>query len=343
MNNTVLIVGPNFHDFNQYIERAFVNLGWDVAIVAYDTPIHPYTDVNKIQYKLSNDKEKLKIQSRRLFSDKVLALFESVRPQIVYMLNGEMLMPETIQFMKLSSKVIVWLFDSITRLPYCWDILPLCDKVFCYEQEDISLIHDKLSINADFLPQAVEPTAYFKIGDYKKTWDVVFAADMWKSPRRKQLIQTVVNNFPNQNIRVWGVYKPWYKGFWKCLTRERRDVYTNCNASTEQLNFDYNKAKIVLNIHNEQQTNGANPKVYEIAATGSYQICDANPYIESLFPNGEVGLYHNEKELIEQINWALDPANEWERESKAKQAQDIVLSSHTFANRISQVLSLIRI
>jgi spore maturation protein CgeB len=337
MNSNLLLIGPNFHDFNKYIERAFVELGWVVSTIAYDTPIHPYTTINKIRYKLSGRKDGLKEKSRQVFSKKAITLFESTKPQMVFMLNGDMLTFDAVQFMRKTSKIIVWLFDSITRLPDCWNIISHCDKVFCYEQDDIPLIQDKLSINADFLSQAVDPKAYYTIPNVEKKWDIVFAADIWKSPRRKKLIQLVVSSFPDCKIRVHGIYKPWYKGFWQWLTRERRDVYTNCNATTEQLNIDYNQARVVLNIHNEQQSIGANPKVYEISATGSYQVCDANPYIEEIFSNGEVGLYHNEKELIEQIHWALNPDNEKEREQKAKQAQAVILSSHTFYHRLQEI------
>lgn len=337
MNNTILLIGPNFHDFNKYLQKAFQQFGWEVSILTYNNPITPYSTVNKIRYKLSQHKEQLKRISRRTFSGKVKELFDKVEPQIVFILNGGMILPETVQFMSKTSKVVVWLYDSITRQPNSWDILPYCHKVFCYESKDIPLIKNKLSIDAIFLPQAVDPQAYYSLGDVDKEWDIVFAAEMWHSPRRKHLIQTVVNNFPDKKIRVWGIYKPWYKGIWTWLTRERRDIYTNCDATTAQLNQDYNKAKIVLNIHNEQQIVGANPKVYEIAASGSYQICDTNPYIESLFPNGEIGLYHDEKELLEQIKWALDPINEVAREIKAKKAKKIILSSHTFTDRMQTV------
>lgn len=338
---TILLIGPNFHDFNQNIADAFHSLGYHVDVLAYDSPVTPYSTLNKIKYKLSHAKEQLRNKSAQFFSCNAKKKFDELHPQLVFLLNGDMLTPDIVAYFRKSVKVVVWLFDSITRLPRCWDILPHCDKVYCYEQKDIPLIKNRLNIDSAFLPQAVSPKAYFSIPNVEKKWDIVFAADMWQSNKRKQLIQQVVQNFSNCKIRVWGIYKPWYKGLWKNITRERRDIYKNCNASTTQLNEDYNKAKIVLNIHNEQQEIGANPKVYEIAASGSYQICDANPYIESLFPNGEIGLYHNKEELIGQILWAMDPQNEKNRETKAKQAQEIVLSSHTFVDRMRVVLQSI--
>ena len=93
----------------------------------------------------------------------------------------------------------------------------------------------------------------------------------------------------------------------------------------------------MLNIHHEQQRNGANPKVYEIAASGAYQICDANPYIEQLFPNGEVGLYHNEQELYALIDYALTH----DMSAQAQAAHDIIVQHHTFTQRIQKMLALL--
>ncbi len=338
MNKTVLLIGPNFHDFNLFVSSALERLGRKVVVEAYDTPISPYTKWNKVAYKVAGDKEGMRDKSRKLFSAQAVETFDKVRPQGVFLLNGEMLTPEAVQYFRKSATVVVWLYDSITRVSQCWNIVPFCHKVFCYEQEDIRLIKDRLDIVAEFLPQAVDPSAYFNIPDVKKEWDIVFAADMWKSPKRMRLIQSVVAAFPDKKIRVWGIYKPWYKDLWKSVTRERRDIYTNRNTSSRQLNLDYNMARVVLNIHNEQQVVGANPKLYEISATGSYQVCDANPYIQRLFQNSEVGLYKDEADLIEQIAWALDPKNETEREQRAQQARALILSAHTYECRMRNVL-----
>lgn len=338
MSKKILLIGPNFHDFNQYVADAFCQLEWAVTILAYDTPIHPYSQFNKIRYKLYRHKELLQVGSRESFSIQAQVIFDKVSPQIVFLLNGEMLTTEVMHYFSKSSKVVVWFYDSITRLPYCWNIVPLCHSVFCYEKDDIRLIKERLNIDAGFLPQAVDSSVYCKIPQMKKEWDIVFAADMWKSPKRMRLIQSVVAHFPDKKIRVWGIYKPWYKGLWNSVTREHRDIYTNSNASSHQLNLDYNKARVVLNIHNEQQTIGANPKLYEISASGSYQICDTNPYIESIFRDGEIGLYDNEESLLELIKWALDPTNEVSRETSAQRAREIVLAEHTYVQRVQHLL-----
>lgn len=332
----LLLIGPNFHYFLASIGRAFEACGYQVHTCAYDNPIHPYTTLNKWKYKFAQDKEALKQQSRQHYDSYIRKQFDSIQPEIVFVLNSDNLLPTTLDYFKQTSKVIIWLFDSVKRFPVVLENLSHADHVFCYEQSDIPYIKEQLHITAHFLPQAVDETLYYPTSDSKQ-WILSFAGDIWQSKRRQSILQHIVKRYGHLPIRIWGIYKPWYKGFWQWLTRERRDIYMNHNTTAEVLNTTYNQSHIVLNIHGEQQKNGANPKVYEIAATRSYQICDANPYIETLFQHGEVGLYHNEEEMFQLIDYALNH----DMSAQAQAAYQIIVTQHTFTHRIRQMLQII--
>ena len=127
----------------------------------------------------------------------------------------------------------------------------------------------------------------------------------------------------------------------KCLLREKRDIYKNVNIPPAKVNELFGRTKIALNIHHEQTFHGANQRLFEACGAGVYQICDANPYIESLFPNGEIGLYHNEQELLQLIGWALEENNVQERERRAAAACKIVTEQHTFLARVREMLEII--
>lgn len=352
-----LIIGPRFHYFNLSVERAFHALGYETRVLAYDTPVHPYTLANKVRYKLSSDKLRLKRESRALFLLEAELAFLEFEPDVVFVMNGDMLLSDTVLHWRgkldedpspvgKPAKVALWFFDSMTHIPLCEECIPAVDAVFCYEQTDIPIIRERYGVEAQFLPQAVDPEIYHPITSNSvcpKEYDIVFAGDIFHSQRRRQIIQAVVAHYPTLKIKVWGEYKPWYKNLWTWLTRERKDVYMNCNASGKQLNEDYNKSRIVLNIHHEQQKDGANPKVYEIAATGSYQICDANPYIEKLFPNGEIGLYRvdiaaEDEHKYESLFACIDEALLHDVSSHAQAAYELITSQHTFNQRIRQCL-----
>lgn len=347
----VLIIGPRFHYFNQSIERAFSTLGYQTRVLAYDNPVHPYTFANKVKYKLSGDKLMLKRRSRTAFSVEADRVFDEYSPDLVFIMNGDMLLHDSIRRWRgISSgrpvghpaKVALWFFDSFTHIPLCEDNIRVVDAVFCYEQTDLPLIRRQYGVEAHFLPQAVDPELYHplpKAETDEPLFDLVFAGDIFHSLRRREIIQAVVAHYPQLRIRVWGEYKPWYKNPLKWLLRERRDVYQNRNTTAEQLNHDYNHSRIVLNIHIEQQQDGANPKVYEISASDAYQICNANPYLEQLFPNGEVALYHNVDELFALIDEALHS----DKRPQANAAHHIVVAHHTFAHRIRQVLEVLNV
>lgn len=343
-----LIIGPRFHYFNQCVERAYQALGYQTQVLAFDNPVHPYTFENKIRYKFAKDKLAMKRRSRALFHLEAEATFLQFQPDVVFVMNGDMLLPDTLLHWRgildddpmpvaHPAQVALWLFDSYKHIPLCEEVIPAVDAVFCYEQTDIPQILAEFGITAFFLPQAVDLELYHPIAAEQKglaEFDIVFAGDLFHSARRRETICAVVDHYPELRIRIWGEYKPWYKNPWRWLTRERRDVYMNRNATGQQLNHDYNRSLIVLNIHIEQQKDGANPKVYEIAASGAYQICDANPYVERLFPHGEVGLYHNHEELFVLIDQALAH----DMSDKAEAARSIVSTDHTFVARIREVM-----
>ena len=324
----VLIIGPDFHYFNASIERAFQSLGWATRVDAYDTPVHPYTLLNKLRYKLG-DKVQLKEQSRLRYDRHIRKIKDEWNPDFVFILNGDNLLAETVAYLHTNSKVIFWLFDSITRMMYAIDNLREADAVYCYEQEDIPLLAAH-QITASFLPQAVDPTLYFPIEGIEKKYDIVFAGEIWNSPKRQRLLEAVIAHFPDKRIRIVGRYKIPTKGLLAWLFRRHRDIYTNKNALAEELNRLYNESYVVLNIHNEQQQDGANPKVYEILASGARQVCDSNPYLQEQFAD-QMDLYTTEQEMLAMISIALT-------ESSSSKKNE-VFSGNTFVDRIKTVLS----
>lgn len=323
----VLIIGPNFHYFNASIERAFRCLGLETKVEAYDTPIHPYFVWNKIRYKVSKEKLTLKQESRQKYDAYIRARFDTYRPDLVFIMNGDNLTTSSVAYFHKKAKVVFWLFDSIIRMMYSIDNLREADAVYCYEQKDIPLLA-KEHIAASFLPQAVDTTLYYPIRGIEKKYDIVFAGEVWNSKKRQHLLQSVVRHFSDKKIRIVGRCKLPTKDFLGWLFRKDRDIYTNKISSAEELNLLYNQARVVLNIHNEQQQDGANPKVYEILAAGAYEVCDANPYLEKHFSK-MMDLYHSEEEMIAMLEAALN---------NSQKLTNAVILGNTFEDRMREVV-----
>lgn len=337
----VLIISSPFFDYQISVGKAFKALGYDVRIEIYDDPIHPFKGLLKWKHKFARDKEKLRSQSREKYDAYIKQVYDDYQPDIVFSYNGTILLDERLDYFRQKSKVLLWMYDSVQRSDRtrCEKHIDHADAVFCFEERDVDY-YAKQGKTAYFLPLACDTDVYYSIENQNKDIDILFVATLYTSKKRMQLIQSVVNHFPDKNIVIYGWYKPFVKNPIKWLFREKRNVFKNVNIPPAKVNELFSRTKIALNIHHEQTFHGANQRVFEASGSGAYQVCDANPYIESLFPNGEVGLYHNEEEMIEQIRWALDSANVQERERRAKAAQEIILKGNTFLSRVKQMLEV---
>ncbi|MDR1583426.1 MAG: glycosyltransferase [Prevotellaceae bacterium] len=299
---------------------------------SYDTPIHPFKGLLKWLRKFSFNRKKLKKQQDAKFNVHVIDTFLRVQPDLVFILNGDILFVETLDLFRKTSKVVLWMYDALSRYPASKEHIDHVDVFYSYEMADVEN-YRRQGKAAYFLPQACDENDYYPTNT-EKDIDILFVGVLYRYNKRIKLLKAVTNRFADKKILIVGIYKPWYKNPFKWLFREKRHIYTNKNVPVNEVNNYYSRARIVLNIHHETQQQGANPKVFEICGAGQYQICDANPFIESLFPNSEIGLYCNEIELLANIEDALQN----DKSEKARCGREIVLAEHTFKHRIKEIL-----
>jgi len=335
MQKKVLIISSPFFGYQESIANAFHDLGYTTQIETYDEPIHPFKGWLKWQHKFSFNREKLKEKHAVKYQKYIISRFFQFKPDMVLVLNGAILKPETLTAFKNTAKVVLWMYDSVIRYPKCINHIDYVDYAFFYEQKDV-VYYQTLGKKAYFLPQAADGCIYHPAPCAKEI-DILFIGVLYRYQKRIDFLRAVTEKFTDKKIVIIGKYKPFEKNPLKWLFCEKRTIYTNKNIPVNQVNNYYNRAKVVLNIHHETQQSGANPKVFEIPASGAYQICDHNPYIASLFPNGEIGLYKNEQELLDLIDDALRN----DKSEQAQKAQHIVLSKHTFVHRINEILGIV--
>ncbi|MDO4949954.1 MAG: DUF3880 domain-containing protein, partial [Bacteroidales bacterium] len=213
----VLIVGPNYFNFLSAIGKAFEELGWSAEVCHYDNPIHPYTTWMKWKYKVCRDKETLQQKSRAQFNTLLLQRFEQSRPSLVFILNGDIIETSTLDSFRRKAKVALWFFDSRLKLAASLRHVDHVDALFCFEQDDVDWYRLQ-GKQAYFLPQACDTRVYHPIEHVQKDIDILFVGNLFYSPRRQRLIEKVIEAFPDKSIKVFGIYRPWYKGLVKWLT-----------------------------------------------------------------------------------------------------------------------------
>ena len=334
----VLIISAPFFGYQNSVGKAFQSLGFDVRIETYDEPIHPFRGILRWRHKLAINKEPLREKSRLKYKQYIEKVFDEYRPDIVFTYNGTILKDCTLDyFRQRGAKVIVWMYDSVQRpdRAMCISHIQHADLFCCFEETDVDFF-EKQGEKAYFLPLACDTDVYYK-QEATKDVDILFVGTIYTSPKRVELLETLAKKYPDKKLLFYGEYKPYFKNPIAWFFRGYRDVFLNYNINPASVNDLFARTKVALNIHHKQTFHGANQRLFEACGAGSYQICDANPYIEQLFPNGEIGIYHNEEELFELIDYALSH----DMSEQAESARQIVVNNHTFVNRIQQMLNIL--
>ncbi|MDR0418970.1 MAG: glycosyltransferase [Prevotellaceae bacterium] len=337
MKPRVLIIGPNFFGYNHSIKKAFELHGYEGKVVGYDGLIHPFNTLNKVLNKFFFCGRQLKKRSQKSFNKRVKDEYESFKPNLVFIFNGDILTAETISYFKKQSKVAVWLLDGTHRHPNSVALASGVDAYFCFDRRDaMELAED--GINVYFLPQAYDPEVYYPMSNVKKDIDVIFIGMLYGYPKRIRLLKMLANEIDkNYKFQVYGVYKPIYKNPVKWLFREKHSVFKNRNIPPEKVNELYNRSRMCINIHHQQSEDGANPKTFEICGAGTFQIVDYNKYIAEVYTQEEVAVYNSDSEFMEKVMQSLQT----DVSDRAKQAHEKVRKYHTFEQRILEVLDIL--
>lgn len=338
MKQRVLIVSADFFGYQNSVARAFEKIGFDTKTVTYDEPIHPFRGLLKWRHKFSHNREALRAESRAKYAVYIRSIFDSYSPRYVFIYNGTILEDDTLDYFRNhGSKVIVWMYDSVQRADrsMCISHIDHADLFCCFEARDVDF-YAKQNKVAYFMPLSVDSSVYYPIGNQKKDIDILFVGTIYVSPKRIDLLERLAERYKDKNLLFYGYYKPYFKDPIGWSKMNNRSVFKNRNIAPEQVNTLFARSKIALNIHNQQTFSGANQRLFEACGACVYQICDRNPYIQSIFPNGEVGLYDDFDGMCRLIDYALSH----DMTPQAEAAHEVVMKYHTFDARISEMLRL---
>lgn len=327
----VLISGPRYYNFLSSVRDAFSRAGYETEVEGYDVPLNPYSPAARLKWKFCPDRERLLDDSSERWCSYIRGRFNEIKPDVVFILNGDIFDTATLDYFRSLAKVALWFFDARERLPRALWHVDHVDAFFCFDQRDVEW-YAAQGRKAHFLPQACDTSIYRPLG-LKKDIDILFVGNMYHSPARKEAVLNIIERFSDRKIEIYGLFQPWYKGILKWIARPYRRIIKNVNIAPANVNELYNRSRVVLNIHEEHQKDGANPRVFEVCGAGTYQICNRNPYIAGLFPDGEVGLYDDKDGMLEMIEEALHR----DTAADAARAFAVVKGNHTFDERIRTV------
>lgn len=333
----VLIIGPDFYDYNLSVAKSFEDLGYKTKIISYKDNMTSIIDRLKYNYLPKKNIKNFKNKYIEEININVSEVYKIFQPEIIFVIKGNFIKEETLNIMKNTFKII-WLMDSITRTEETINTINFYDRVFIFEPNDYSLLKNR-NIEAFFLPLSFDTSIYFPIKLEKKNIDISFVGTIYEN--RRELLESIIEEFKGYNIEIYGKYLSFrnLSTFYKYYFRGYKKYFKNKNISPLQTNILYNNSKIVLNVHHAQSISGCNPRVFEILGSKSFQIVDNNKFVTSNFNADEIICYSSMEDLKGKIRLYLENPNK--RNFIAEKGYNKVMKEHRFIDRISMILDLV--
>jgi spore maturation protein CgeB len=184
-----------------------------------------------------------------------------------------------------------------------------------------------------YLPAAFSPEIHQLSMDPIKQehdCDVVMIGTGWRE--RQMLLEQV--NWDGINLKLKGLWPELTEAspLWKFYNQEMID-----NTGIKEY---YRAAKVCLNLHRGHATaESMNPRAYEVAACGGFQICDDRPEIRDVFGDS-VLTFRTPPQLEKAIRWAINPVNRFRRAEMIHRAHQRV-QAHTFDARMDTFLDTV--
>jgi spore maturation protein CgeB len=306
--------------------QALEALGHRVAV--FDDSLQP---LDKLARALSQGLG-LRLEERPFVNRRLRALLREFRPDLFLSVFGFGVSPRSLAAVR-AARVpsACWWINDPFQFERSAARAPGYDWVFSNSAVCAQWYRERGVAASGFLPTACEPSVHRPVAavpDY--ACELCFAGD-W-SPLREQVVARLAQRF---EVRVFG---PWGRKLApdSPLRRVLRDGF----FSPDEMAAMFASAAVVLNLHAWQGRfdHGVNPRLFEAAACGAFQVVDDKREIASLFtPGAELAVVPGPDDLAGAVADALaDPQG---RARAGQAALQRALAQHTYRHRMASLIS----
>lgn len=278
----------------------------------------------------------------------VAAIAAQFRPDLMLVLEGMGFPSEQVNAVRtLGIPAAIWFTDD----PYYTDITPSIarnyDYVFTQDMGCIDFYKRFGNANVHHMPLAANPKVYrpqhVPLGYYK---DVSFIGSAFWN--RVRFIDQIAKPLAGKKLMISG----WW---WNRLSSYRRlasKIKLSNWMNSKETAKHYYGSKIVMNLHRSPvddsfnsnrrriQALSVNPRTFEIAACGAFQLTDVRSDLGSLYtPGVEIVTYQSPSDFVEKMNYYL--RNEHKRREIALRGLRRTLLDHTYSKRLRKMFSIL--
>ena len=306
--------------------RALEELGHRVAV--FDDSLQP---LDKLARALERGLG-LRLEERPFVNRRLRALLREFRPDLFLSVFGFGVSPRTLAAVRAAGvPSACWWINDPFQFERSLQRAPHYDWVFSNSAVCAQWYRERGVTASAFLPTACEPSVHRPVPPVAAdACELCFAGD-W-SPLREQVVTALARRF---EVRVFG---PWGRKL--APDSPLRPLLRDGFFTPDEMAAMFSSAQVVLNLHSwcGRFDHGVNPRLFEAAACGAFQVVDDKREIASLFsPGAELAAVSGPDDFAQAVTDALaDPAG---RARAGQAALRRALAEHTYRHRMASLIS----
>lgn len=274
-------------------------------------------------------------------SQAILAKVETFEPDLVLALAQAPLSSQALKRLRRDGvPTAMWFVEDWRVFTYWRSFAPLYD-FFAIIQEDpfFAELEAVGQTNALYLPLAADPDFHRPLelsSVERRTFGSELSFMGAGYPNRRKAFRRLLN----YDFKIWG--NEWDGD----AALAQRVQMKGRRVSAEECVKIFNATRINLNLHSSVQndrliTGGdfVNPRTFELAACGAFQLVDRRTLMDDLFWSEELATFESMDELLERIEYFLRHPDECRE--YAERGRKRVLAEHTYAHRMNTLIDFI--
>jgi spore maturation protein CgeB len=236
---------------------------------------------------------------------------------------------------------VLWFVEDYLRFGYWREMAKYYDFVFTIQKgECIEKIRAAGAGEVHYVPTACDPFFHQPLrlsAEDKEKWGSPISFVGAGYHNRQQMF-AAISQYP---LKIWGSEWPLGKPFDRLVQEESRRI-----APEEYIKI-FNATEVNLNLHSSSERDGVdptgdfvNPRTFELAAAGAFQLCDTRALLPELFEVGkEIITFDSLEDMKAKIEYYLEHPEE--RQAVCERARARIFKDHTYERRLEQMLSII--
>lgn len=337
----IAVVGPIYGGslpITRYVVSALESLGHDVRWL--DHSVHA-TSYHQLEL-LKNSQHRLALQSKyaEMLSRVTMAQLAEDPPDIVLSLaQAPLILPALEHLRRKKFLTAMWFVENYRHLTYWQQLAAGYDFWFVIQQAPcITALKQAGAKDVRYLPMAADPSVHRPVEltsaereEFES--DVSFVGAGYAN--RREIFPRLLGH--EWSFKLWG-------NEWGGATDLTSVLQRNgARIDTDTCQKVFNASAVNLNLHSwggagfDPEGDFVNPRTFELAACGAFQLTDHRSLLPDLFTASEVASVSSSIDLSGEITrWLREPE---QRMAMAAAARQRVLADHTYVHRMRTFLS----